>query len=202
MYRQAVQDVASELAGGSSGEAQNQAMSRAVPNIARLADELQLAETKALTLWAAMSNREWKGKISYRRDYSIKTLMDMVLQLSGIFNTLKIVPPRFIKEEWKRVIREFDGRLDSDAMTEIENQIDALTDDELIERYLAPEPPASEMLPTSANLMQGKQQEAYGTDQGRSLATGDRAATKEGARDAQRRTSQATVREPDRKNRS
>ena len=202
MYRQAVQDVANEIFGGTSGEAQNQALGRAVPNIARLADELQLAETKSLTLWAEMSNREWKGKISYRRDYSISTLMDMVLQLSGILNNLKILPPRFIREQWLRVIREFDGRLDPDAMTEIENQIKALSDEELVDRYMPPEPPASEMMPTSANLMQGKTQEAYGTDKGRSLATGDRSATKEGARDAQRRTSQSTVREPDRKNRS
>jgi hypothetical protein len=123
--------------------------------------------------------------------------------LSGILNNLKILPPRFIREQWLRVIREFDGRLDPDAMTEIENQIKALSDEELVDRYmLPPEPPASEMMPTSANLMQGKTQEAYGTDKGRSLATGDRSATKEGARDAQRRTSQSTVREPDRKNRS
>lgn len=201
MYRQAVQDVTNEVLGGASGEAQNQAMSRTVPNIARLADELQLAEIQSLTIWAKLSNREWKGKISYRRDYSISTLMDMVLQLSGILNNLKILPPRFIKEEWKRVIREFDGRLSPEAMTEINKQIDALSDEDLIDRYMPPEPPASELMPTSKNLMQGKEQSAYRTDKGRSLATGDRSATKEGARDAQRRTSQATVREPDRKNR-
>jgi hypothetical protein len=197
MYRQAVQDSVHEIF--DSGEAQRAASSRSIPNIARLADELQVAQVQALRLWAKASNLAWSGKVAYRRDFSITTFMDMVLQLSGIFNNLRVLPPRFVREEWKRVIREFDTRLEPDALVEIDSQIDAISDEDLVGRYDKPPAPgdvqAQGALPSAANLLQGVEQTHLGTDQRRALATGDRADTKEGVRDAQRRTSQPAVRD-------
>lgn len=194
MYRQAVQDVANEMFG--SGEAQRQSMGRSIPNIARMADDLQAVEIKALSMWAKLAGyAEFTGKVAYRDDYSVTTLMDMVLQLSGIFNNLRVLPPTFVKEEWKRVIREFDGRIEPEKMLTIEREIDALTDEDILGRYAVPgDTQAQEAMPSAGNMIQGRMQQQTGTDKKRSLATGDSASTKEGVRDANHRTSQPTGR--------
>jgi hypothetical protein len=195
MYRQAAQDVASELFARSngSGDAAKQAFGRTVPTIARLADVLQNAEVKALTMWAKMQGKTWTGKVAYRDDYSITNLQDLLLQLATIFNTIKVLTPTFIREEWKRIIREFDGRITQEAKEAIYTEIDELSDDELVGYYReSTDMEATEGMPATANVMQGDMQKRLGTDRRISMATGNKAATKEAMPDANRRANTGT----------
>lgn len=196
MYRQAAQDVASELYAGSnrSGDAAKQAFGRSVPAIARLADVMQGAEVRALRLWAKMQGKTWAGKVAYRDDYSITNLQDLLLQLTMIFNSLHVLPPTFIREEWKRIIREFDGRISQDQKEQIFAEIDQLTDDELVDLYSDQQDDieAQAGMPSAGNLIQGEEQKALGTDRRIGMATGNRSATKEAIPDANRRATGPT----------
>lgn len=195
MYRQAAQDVASELFAVSnrSGDAAKQAFGRTVPSISRLADVMQNAEVKALRLWAKMQGKDWAGKVAYRDDYSITNLQDLLLQLTMIFNSLRVLPPTFIREEWKRIIREFDGRISQDQKEKIFAEIDQLSDEELVELYdQSNDTQSDEEMPSAGNLIQGETQAALGTDRRIAMATGSRAATKEAVPDANRRVSGPT----------
>jgi hypothetical protein len=71
------------------------------------------------------------GKISYNDDYCVTNLLDLLTQLGVIFNTVKMQSPTFVREEWKRVVREFDGKLDSSAMSAIVAEINKLTEKDI-----------------------------------------------------------------------
>lgn len=197
MYRQASQDVLSELFARSnaSGDAAKASFGRSAPMVAKLADVLQNAEVRALTMWARMQGKQWTGKIAYRDDYSITNLQDLLLQLSTIFNNIKVLTPTFIREEWKRIIREFDGRIPQETKEQIYREIDGLDDEELVEMYdTKNDTRAMEDMPSAANLMQGDTQARLATDRRISMATGSRAATKEAIPDANRRATQSSGR--------
>jgi hypothetical protein len=129
------------------------------------------------------------GIIAYRDDYSITNLADLLLQLSIILNNLKVLPPTFIREEWKRIIKEFDGKIPPDRMTAILSEIDRLSDKELVDGYRLSDIKAMQGIPSTANLVQGNEQEQLGTDRRIGAKQKSRAATKESNPDANRRTS-------------
>lgn len=191
MFRTAAQDLSTQFAGVSSdtasGDAIRQKFGRTVPVIARLADSLHQAEESALRMWALMQNKEWKGKVVYRSDYSSQSLMSMVLEMSAILNNLKVLSPTFIREEWLRIVREADGRISRDAMEKIIAEINAIPNEELVGLYRGEERPASEGAPAMADLIQGAEQAEVGTDAGRTALRGDLAAVKELLPDRQKR---------------
>jgi hypothetical protein len=195
MYRQAAQDILSEFFGkGSapSADAQKQAFSRTIPMIAKQADMMQSAEQSLWAVWAKLQNKKWDdGVISYRDDYGITNLQDLLLQLSTIFNNLKVLPPTFIRAEWKRIIQEFDGKLSTEDKNKAFAEIDALSDEELVMGYKMADVKATDGVPSTANLTQGVMQKTLGTDKKIAMKTGSRAATKEANPDSQRRGTRA-----------
>jgi hypothetical protein len=191
MFRQASQDISSEIFSVSnrSGDAAKQAFGRTVPVIAKLADILQDGETRIMHIWAKMLRKKWSGKIAYKDDYSLTNLMDMLLELAQIFNTLHVLSPTFVREEWKRVIREFDSRISQDSKEKIFREIDAISDDEIKEMFNSPEMMKAKLgVPSTANMIQGKEQVKLGSDKKIGLAKGNQAGTKESSPDADRRS--------------
>lgn len=188
MYRQAAQDIISDLF-QKSADSQKQSFSRTIPVINKTADMLEAVERQVMSLWAKMQGKDWKeGKISYKDDYSITSLLDLLLQLSQIFNSVKLHSPTFIREEWKRVIREFDSKIPHDTLEKIFSEIDKMSDDDIKSMFAAPTDAKSAAgLPATANMVQGKAQKQLGSDKRISAATGNKASTKESAPDANRR---------------
>ena len=182
MYRQAAQDISSELFSVSnrSGDAAKQAFGRTIPVIAKAADTLQQAEIRILTLWAQVQNKKWDGKVAYKDSFEITNLQDLLLQLTTIFNTLRVMSPTFIREEWRRIVREFDGRIPRETLDKIFKEIDDIKDEDLIGYYKSVNDIKAEQgLPSSGQLMQGRRQSALGSDRKISLATGNSASNKE-----------------------
>lgn len=190
MYRQAAQDISAELFAGSnrSGDASKQAFGRQAPTIARFADVLQLAEQKMFRLWAKMQNREWSGKVAYKDDYAVTNFQDLILQFTSIFRDCKVLSPTFIREEWIRLVREYDGKIEHDKMEKIVSEINKVPDAKILELVegMSPEGKAMPGTPSRSNTIQGKQQ-LGSTDRRRSLRTGDRSSQKESVPDRNRR---------------
>jgi hypothetical protein len=193
MYRQAAQDILSEVFGqgvAPSADAQKAAFSRTIPMIAKQAELMQSGEQSLWGIWAKLQDMDWAdGIIAYRDDYSITNLQDLLLQLSTIFNNLKVLPPTFIREEWKRVVREFDGKIPAEQMTQILAEIDKLSDDERVDGFKWADINATQGVPSTANLIQGNEQKRLGTDSRIGARQKSRAATKEANADANRRSS-------------
>jgi hypothetical protein len=195
MYRVAAQDILAEVfgTGGSapSADAQKQAFARTIPMIAKQAEMMQSAEQSLWAIWCQLQKKKWDGVISYRDDYGITNLQDLLLQLSTIFNNLKVLPPSFIRAEWKRIIREFDGKLSSEDQKKAFDEIDKISDDELVMGYKMADVKATNGVPSTANMIQGKEQKTLGTDGKIAARQKSRAATKEANPDANRRATQA-----------
>lgn len=192
MYRQAAQDIMAEIFSGSdipSADAQKQAFSRTIPMIAKMADMMQFGEVSLWTIWSTMQDQKWdEGVIAYRDDYSVTNVQDLLLQLSTIFNNIRVISPTFIREEWKRIINEFDGKIPPETLTKIHQEIDKMSDEKLTDLFKTPaDIKAAVGVPSTADMMQGRAQKQLGTDRRISLATGNRASTKEGNPDANRR---------------
>jgi hypothetical protein len=189
MYRQAAQDLMSELF-NASGDSQKQSFSRTIPVINKTADMLEQVETTVSELWAVMQGKTWAGgKISYKDDYSITSLLDLLLQLTQIFNSVKLtVAPTFVREEWKRIVREFDGKISHEVLEKIMKEIDDVKDDDITSLFKSPADVKAEMgVPATSNMVQGKSQKQLGSDKRIGAATGSKAATKESAPDANKR---------------
>jgi hypothetical protein len=198
MYRQAAQDVMSELMtpGRQTGQSSKQQFSRTIPVINKTADALQYAERRAMHTWAQVQGKDWNsnGKISYKDDYSITNLLDMLAQLTIIFNSLHLLSPTFVKEEWKRIVREMDGKIDQNTMMKIFAEIDSTNAEHLVQLFLA-QPnngKAENGQPSTSNLMQGFMQHSLGSDAAIGAASGSKAATKEVLSDANQRTETAS----------
>lgn len=194
MYRQAAQDVTSELMspGRFTGDSVKQQFARTIPVINKTADALQYAETRAMKLWCKIQGQVWDGKISYKDDYSVTNLMDLLLQLSMIFKDVALFSVTFIKEEWKRVVREFDGKIDPVTLAQIFAEIDGMSEADIKERLLMAQGGmgAAGQPPTTANVAQGKKQTMLGSDKNIAAASGSKANTKETLPDSNKRSTQ------------
>jgi hypothetical protein len=195
MYRQAAQDVMSELMrpGRQSGDSAKQNFSRTIPVINKTADSLQYAERRVMELWAKMQSKSWDGgKISYKDDYSITSLLDLLIQLGMIMNDIHLFSPTFIKEEWKRVVREMDGKIAPETLAKIESEIDKLSDEDL-KLAMSAGQPGQTGVPTTANMLQGQKQTRLGSDKKIGAASGSKATTKEVLPDANKRARTGTT---------
>jgi hypothetical protein len=192
MYRIAAQDVLSELFGtprSASGDAGKQSFhSRSVPAIAKQADIMQAFEVELFTMWAILLQNDWQnGKIGYKDDYSITTLLDLITQLTQIFRSILLPSPTFVKSEWKRLVREMDGSIPHETLGKILQEIDDYPDEKILPMYQAAGPMgAAPGVPSTANAIQGKTQEGKSDEQIGGL-TGNKAPTKEQAPDANKR---------------
>lgn len=196
MYRQAAQDIMQDLATTASGDASKQSFSRTVPVINKTADTLEHAERRAFRLWAIMQGKTFAdGKVSYKDDYSVTNLLDLLIQLGMIFGNCKMQSPTFIREEWKRIVREFDGKLDKVAMDKIVAEINGMSDEDidLLFHPVPVAPPGGDVkagkgLPATGDLVQGKEQKQLGTDKKIGGAKGTKAGTKEVLADRNKRS--------------
>lgn len=128
MFKRAAQDTISEMYNGekSSGFSQAQSFSKTVPHIATRADTLESFEEELMKLTYKFlgTDVEWAGKIKYKDKYEITNLTDSLTQLMMIVGDLALPSELFVKEELKRIVREFDGKLPQDLLKQIYSEID------------------------------------------------------------------------------
>jgi len=128
IFRQAVQDLRSDLANGekSSGFSQSLSFSRTVPFISTWAQRLEDAENALLKLTWVFKGKVWKGKIKYKDHYELTNLVDTMTNLLMLFKDLSLPSETFAKAELKRLVKEHDGKLSVEDMTKVMQEIDAL----------------------------------------------------------------------------
>lgn len=126
IYKRAAQEIGGELANGekSSGFSQAQSFSRTVPHINARATVLEATENKLMRLTMKKIGKEWDGKIKYKDRYELTNLTDALTQLQIICRDLLMPSETFVKEELKRIVREFDGKLPDDVRLKIEHDIE------------------------------------------------------------------------------
>jgi hypothetical protein len=127
MFRIAAEDTVNDLFNGSkrSGFSQSQSFKTTVPKIATRADELERTERELLSLTMAFRGKKWAGTIKYKDHYEITNLTDAINQLSQLFKDMQIKSKTFAAAEMKRFVHEFDGKLTSEQMQQVEKEIDA-----------------------------------------------------------------------------
>lgn len=128
MYKRASQDTLNELFNGEgkSGFSQAQSFSKTVPFIATRADTLEKSELCLMTLTMKLVGKTWDGKIKYKDRYELTNITDAISQLTMIFKDLQLPSETFVKEEFKRLIAELDGKLTPEMMAKIMQEIDGM----------------------------------------------------------------------------
>jgi hypothetical protein len=128
MYKRAAQDTVNELFNGtkSSGFSKAQSFSTTVPKIATRADVLEKAENRLMELTMKYVDKKWDGKIKYKDRYELTNISDALSQMTSLFKDLQMPSETFVKQELKRMVHEFDGKIPLDEMTTIEAEIDAM----------------------------------------------------------------------------
>lgn len=128
MYTRASQDALSELFNGekSSGFAQAQSFYKTVPFISSRADALELVETQLMECTMEFLGKEWDGKIKYKDRYELTNLTDALTQLQILLRDFMLPSETFAKEELKRMVRQYDGKLPVETMQKIEDEIDKM----------------------------------------------------------------------------
>jgi hypothetical protein len=126
MFKIAAQDFVGEIFNGekSSGFAQAQSFSKTVPYISSRAESLERAENRLMALTLKMMGREWDGKVKYKDRYELTNLTDALTQFMTLVKDLNVPSETFIREELKRLVREFDGKLPKDILAKIESEIE------------------------------------------------------------------------------
>lgn len=128
MYKRAAQDTVNELFNGSkaSGFSKSQSFSTAVPKIATRADILEKAENRLMELTMKYMDKKWDGKIKYKDRYELTNISDALSQMTSLFKDLQMPSETFVKQELKRMVHEFDGKIPLDEMNKIEAEIDSM----------------------------------------------------------------------------
>lgn len=128
MYKRAAQDTVNELFNGSksSGFSKAQSFSTTVPKIATRADVLEKAENRLMEITMKYVNKTWDGKIKYKDRYELTNISDALSQMTSLFKDLQMPSETFVKQELKRMVHEFDGKIPLDQMQTIEAEIDAM----------------------------------------------------------------------------
>jgi len=132
IFRQAVQDLRSDLANGekSSGFSQSVSFSRTVPFISTWAQRLEDAENLLFTITWKFKDKEWDGKIKYKDHYELTNLVDSMTNLLMLFKDLALPSETFAKAELKRLVKEHDGKLSVEDQAKVMKEIEALNFDE------------------------------------------------------------------------
>lgn len=126
MFMRAAQDTLNELFNGEkkSGFSQAQSFSKTVPFISSRADTLESLEVSLMELTMKKVGKSWNGKVKYKDRYELTNLTDALTQLMMIIKDLQIPSETFVKEELKRMVREYDGKLPADTLHKIMTEID------------------------------------------------------------------------------
>jgi hypothetical protein len=126
MFKRAAQDFVGEIFNGekASGFSQAQSFSKTVPHISSRADCLERVENELMALTLKMMGKNWDGKIKYKDRYELTNLNDALTQLQILVKDLQIPSETFIREELKRAVREYDGKLPKDILAKVEKEID------------------------------------------------------------------------------
>lgn len=128
MFKRAAQDTLNELFNGSksSGFSQAQSFSKTVPFISNRADTLERLESNLMRITLQLSSKNWDGKIKYKDRYELTNLTDAITQLTSLARDLMIPSKTFVVEELKRLVHEYDGKIDSNIMLTIDKEIEAI----------------------------------------------------------------------------
>jgi hypothetical protein len=128
MYKRAAQDTVNELFNGgkASGFSKAQSFSTTVPKIATRAETLEKAENRLMELTMRYMGKKWDGKVKYKDRYELTNITDALTQLTQLFKDLLMPSETFVKQELKRMVHEFDGKIQLDDMKKIEAEIDAM----------------------------------------------------------------------------
>lgn len=130
MFKRAAQDTVNELFNGekSSGFSQAQSFSKTVPFISARADMLERVENELMFLTVQMAGKgTWTGKVKYKDRYEITNLTDALTQLQILVRDLQIPSETFVKEELKRMVLEFDGKLPPDKLRKVLDEVEDMT---------------------------------------------------------------------------
>jgi len=156
IFRQAVQDLRSDLANGakSSGMSQSMSFSRTVPFIATWAQRLEDAENKLFRLTWLFNGKKWSGKIKYKDHYELTNLVDSMTNLLMLFKDLALPSETFAKAELKRLVKEHDGKLSVEDLAKVMKEIDSLDFAEWHEEVMAGgKSPAAQQKPKQTGTM-------------------------------------------------
>jgi hypothetical protein len=128
MYKRAAQDMVNELFNGhkSSGYSKAISFSTTIPQIASRAETLENLENRLMQWTMKYMNQEWDGKIKYKDRYEVTNVTDAIAQLTMLFKDCQMPSETFVKEELKRLIHEYDGKLPSEVLDKIHKEIDAM----------------------------------------------------------------------------
>jgi ribosomal protein L12E/L44/L45/RPP1/RPP2 len=130
MFRAVAQDVMNDMFNGgkSSGFSKSQSFQKSVPKIASRAEVLEDAENRLMRLTMKFKRRDWTGSIKYKDRYEITNLTDWLTQLVMLFSDLglPLASPTFAKEQLKKALFTFDGKIDPDTMTKALAEIEKM----------------------------------------------------------------------------
>lgn len=128
MFARAAQETVNLLYNGekSSGFSQAQQFSKTVPFIAFRADALEQEENKLMQLTMRAMNKKWNGRIKYKDRYEITNVNDAMVQLKVLLRDLLLPSETFVKTELKRMVHEFDGKLEAATLAKVEKEIDEM----------------------------------------------------------------------------
>jgi hypothetical protein len=128
MFSRAAQDFLNELFNGekSSGFSQAQSFAKTVPFISRRADRLESMENALMRMTMRCVNKEWDGKIKYKDRYEVTNITDALTQLQILVRDFQLPSETFVKEELKRMVLEYDGKLPKDILVQVKKEIDEM----------------------------------------------------------------------------
>jgi hypothetical protein len=135
MFARASQDAMQELFNGESksGFSQAQSFSKTAPFIATRADTLEDFENDMMQLTMERMNKQWDGKIQYKDRYEMTNLTDFLAQLQTLVRDFQMPSEAFVKEQLKRGVRSFDGKLTAELLAQVEKQIESMNFTEWME---------------------------------------------------------------------
>jgi hypothetical protein len=143
MYARAAQDALNELFNGekSSGFSQAQSFYKTVPFISSRADSLERMENGLMELTLDIMGKKWNGKCKYKDRYELTNLTDALAQLTIILKDFAVPSETFVKEEIKRVIRQYDSKLPVEVINKIESEVDKMDFQKWVAQVQPPVPP-------------------------------------------------------------
>jgi hypothetical protein len=118
------------------------------------------SRSKVFTMWAILKRKEWSGRIGYKDDYSITTLLDLITQLTQIFRSdAPAVADVRERRSGSGSCARWTVRFRTDKLGKILEEIDKFPDDQILPMYQAAGPMgAAPGVPSTANAIQGKTQ--------------------------------------------